>query len=130
MSDLIQGLRSDDHKRFTIALSHAETLIRGQNSNDLDLQCEDLLETLFRIQNQFDMDDFMEQKYRAVQALLECIPRQAIASVATRIQDTEASVGEKVFLFEVIGNAAQALSSKLIDENKAENGSTSSHAKT
>jgi len=90
------------------------------------MQSEDLLETLFRIQNQFDADTFMEQKYRAVQALLECIPREAIASVATRIQDTEASVGEKVFLFEVIGNAAQALSSKLISENKAE----SSPAKT
>ena len=29
ISDLIQGLRSEDHKRFKIALRHAEGLIRG-----------------------------------------------------------------------------------------------------
>ena len=29
VSDLLQGLRSDDHRRFKIALEHAEGLIRG-----------------------------------------------------------------------------------------------------
>ena len=51
----------------------------------------------------------MEQKYRAIQALLEMVPRESIGIVATRIKDTEASVGEKVFLFEVIGGAASNL---------------------
>ena len=35
--------------------------------------------------------------------------------MATRIQDTEASVGEKVFLFEAIGNAAQGLANQKLD---------------
>ena len=30
--------------------------------------------------------------------------------ITTRIQDTEASLGEKIFLFEIIGQAAIALS--------------------
>ena len=51
ISDLLQGLRSEDHKRFNLALRSAEGLIRGQNSNDLDLQCAELLDTLFRTQN-------------------------------------------------------------------------------
>lgn len=37
ISDLLQGLRSDDHHRFKTSLNHAEGLIRGQNSNDLDM---------------------------------------------------------------------------------------------
>ena len=48
----------------------------------------------------------MELKYKAIQALLEGVPKHAIIVVATRIQNTEASVGEKVFLFEAIGKAA------------------------
>lgn len=71
----MQGLRSDDHKRFNAALSHAEGLIRGQNSNDLDMQCEELLQVLFRTQNQYDEEEFMEKKYKAIQALLEMVPR-------------------------------------------------------
>ncbi len=51
----------------------------------------------------------MQFKYRAVQALLEMVPKEAIGVVATRIQDTEASVGDKVFLFEAIGSAAVGL---------------------
>ena len=38
------------------------------------------------------------------------VPKQAIGIVAIRIQDSEASVGDKVFLFEAIGSAAAALS--------------------
>ena len=52
----------------------------------------------------------MEKKYKAIQALLEMVPKQAIGIVAIRIQDSEASVGDKVFLFEAIGSAAAALS--------------------
>ena len=37
------------------------------------------------------------------------VPKEAIGIIATRIQDSEASVGEKVFLFELIGNAAASL---------------------
>ena len=37
------------------------------------------------------------------------VPSEAIGVIATRIQDSEASVGEKVFLFELIGNAATNL---------------------
>ena len=61
------------------------------------------------------METFMELKYRAIQAMLECVPKEAISVVATRIQDTEASVGEKVFLFEAIGNAAHALANRQTD---------------
>lgn len=37
------------------------------------------------------------------------VPKEAIGHVATRVQDSEASVGEKVFLFEAIGSAASGL---------------------
>lgn len=33
-------------------------------------------------------------------------PKESLSEVAQRIQDSEASLGEKIFLFEVIGNAA------------------------
>ena len=49
------------------------------------MQCEELLSVLFRTQNQYDEEEFMEKKYRAIQALLEVVPREAIGVVATRI---------------------------------------------
>ena len=52
----------------------------------------------------------MQLKYGAIQATLENAPRIAMPQLALRIQDSEASLGEKVFLFETIGNAAVALS--------------------
>lgn len=53
----------------------------------------------------------MELKYRAIQALLEMSPREAIGVTANRIQDSECSAGEKAFLFEAIGGAASNLAS-------------------
>ena len=43
ISDLIQGLQSDDHKRFNLAVANAEGLIREQKSNDLEIMAVDLL---------------------------------------------------------------------------------------
>lgn len=40
---------------------------------------------MFRSQNQFDQGDFLELKYKAVQALLEMVPKEAIGHVATRV---------------------------------------------
>ena len=54
LSDLIMGLQSEQINRFTIAINHAEQLIRSQNSNDLCECATSLLETLFRIDNKFD----------------------------------------------------------------------------
>ena len=51
ISDLLQGLRSEDFDRFSLALKNSEALIRSQKSNDLDLLCQELLETIFRTQN-------------------------------------------------------------------------------
>ena len=59
----------------------------------------------------------MEFKYRAVQALLEMVPKEAIGVVATRIQDKEASVGDKVFLFEAIGSATVGLANMKTDQS-------------
>ena len=46
-------------------------------------------------------------------------PRESIGAVATRIQDSEASVGEKVFLFEAIGGAVSNLAN-MKNENASE----------
>ena len=35
LSDLIQGLQSDNHDRFTLAIDTAEELLRNQRLNDL-----------------------------------------------------------------------------------------------
>ena len=73
------------------------------------MMCAELLQVLFRTDNKFDSEEFASQKYGAIQATLETCPREAVSCVALRIQDSEASIGEKLFLFETLGNAAQAL---------------------
>ena len=54
----------------------------------------------------------MELKYKAIQAILVQVPLEAIGVVATRISNSEASVGEKVFLFESIGKAATEMANQ------------------
>ena len=46
-------------------------MIRKQKSNDLDVMTADLLEVLFRTENKFDLDSFLQQKYGAIQAIIE-----------------------------------------------------------
>lgn len=51
---------SEDYERFTLGLSSAESLIRNQNLNDLELMTPDLLAVLFRAENKFDLPDFLQ----------------------------------------------------------------------
>lgn len=85
ISDLIQGLQSEDYKRFSLALSSAEGLVREQKSNDLEVMAQDLLQTLFRTVNKFEQDDFMQCKYAAIQATLELAPKTTMPQIALRI---------------------------------------------
>lgn len=71
LSDLIQGIQSEDIRRFTLCMESAEALIRTQNSNDLEIQVSEFLQVIFRTDNKFDNDDFMVQKYASIQAVIE-----------------------------------------------------------
>ena len=92
-----------------MSLDTADSLIRKQNLNDLELMSDDLLDVLFRIQNKFALDNFPALKYQAIQAVLEKTPKSSIIKIVQRIIDEEASLGEKLMLTEVIGNCALAL---------------------
>ena len=54
-----------------MGLESAEKLILDQNSNDLDVMTADLLEVLFRTENKFDLDNFLQQKYGAIRAIVQ-----------------------------------------------------------
>lgn len=54
-----------------MGLECAEKLILDQNSNDLDVMTADLLEVLFRTENKFDLDNFLQQKYGAIRAIVQ-----------------------------------------------------------
>ena len=43
IQDLIQGLHSDDHDRYTLAIESMESVIRDQNNNDLEIMTDELL---------------------------------------------------------------------------------------
>ncbi|CDW87236.1 UNKNOWN [Stylonychia lemnae] len=109
LQDLIFGLQSENFDRFNISLDTAESLIRNQKLNDLDIMSNDLIQLLFRMQNRYDTDDFPLKKYKAIQALVERIPKQISILIANRVADSEASLGEKLLLVEVLGNAALEL---------------------
>ena len=111
LTDLIQALMSDDFERFTLGLSSAEGLIRSQNLNDLEIMTPDLLAVLFRAENKFDLPDFLPQKYGLIQAVCE-LSATGPKEVFMRLQDTEASLGDKILLFETIGLAAQGIANQ------------------
>ena len=52
--------------------------------------------------------------------MLEKVPHVAMPHITTRIQDTEASLGEKMFLFEIIGQAAVSLSEQTPDSSNTQ----------
>ena len=71
----------------------------------------DLLAVLFRTENKFDLDDFLQLKYSAIQAVVE-MTTVGVKEVFVRLQDTEASLGDKILLMESIGQAAQGIANK------------------
>lgn len=71
LSDLIQALQSEDFERFSQAVEQAEHLVRKNNLNDLELMASDLLDVLFRCENKFELESFLQLKYGAIQAVCE-----------------------------------------------------------
>lgn len=67
-----------------------------------------LLDVLFRMENKFELDNFLELKYGAIQALCE-MTQVAVSKIFDRLQDSEASLGDKIFLAEVIGLSASQI---------------------
>jgi hypothetical protein len=51
--------------------------------------------------------------------MIELSPIGSISELCSRIQDCEASIGEKLLLFEVLGNAASALSDRPTESGKS-----------
>ncbi len=66
LTDLVMGLMSDDREKFTICIESAEELIRKQNLNDLSVVSEELIQTMFRIQNKFGIENFSLKKYKSI----------------------------------------------------------------
>lgn len=68
----------------------------------------ELLAVLFRTENKFELDNFLQLKYGTIQAVCE-MTKCGIKEICLRILETEASLGDKVLLMEVIGLAGQAI---------------------
>lgn len=64
-----------------------------------------MLQVLFRTENKFDLENFLEFKYGTIQAVCEKT-QQGIREVFERILDEEASLGDKILLMEIVGLAA------------------------
>jgi len=75
----------------------------------MEVVAEELLQILCRVQNKFGVEDFSVKKYQAIQALVERQPKEMPISLVKRIVDEECSLGERLMLVEVIGNAASCL---------------------
>ena len=119
IGDLILAFSSEDVQRFTLAIENSENLIRSQKSNDLEVMCHDFLIVLFRTSDKFAIENFLQLKYQKIQATIEMVPKIALPEVIARILDSEASLGEKIFLFDVIARAAIGLSD--ISQDEVEN---------
>lgn len=99
LQDALLGLRSEDHKRYNTALRCLPKLV---DNNDVKDICPDLLQTLFRAQNKFEEDDFLENKYKAMVSVILAAPKEALLEIGERITFDECSMGERLCLVEVI----------------------------
>jgi len=109
LSDLVLCLQSDSHERFRMGVEAAEELVR--TAVDLEVQAVELLQAILRVQNRFSVEEFAVKKYKTVQSMVERVPKLAIELVK-RVLDEECSLGEKLLLVEVLGNASLALSNE------------------
>lgn len=110
LADLVLCLQSDSHEKFRFGVEAAEELIRA--AVDLEVRAADIIQQFFRVQNRFGVEGFALKKYKAIQAVVERVPKMAL-EVVKRVLDEECSLGEKLLLVEVLGNASSALSNEI-----------------
>lgn len=109
ISDAILGLRSNDLRRYQLALKSLPQIME-QTSNDLEERCPEILQTLFRAQNKFEKAEFLESKYEAVVAVINRAPLQSLKEVVHRIKDSECGMGEKLALVDSVVCSARIIS--------------------
>jgi len=102
IQDIVQGLHSDDHDRYNLAIDNLKDIVMEQDNNDLAVMTPELLQSLFRAQNKFEKGDFLSKKYAGMVAVMVRRPRESIPEIANRLIDSEASLGEKLMLVECI----------------------------
>jgi len=68
--------------------------------------CSELMQNVFRAQNKFELEGFVETKYKAIVAVVVKEPKVASSELSSRMLDSEASLGEKLMLIECLPAAA------------------------
>ena len=72
--------------------------------------CKELCQNVFRAQNKFEEEDFLQKKYVGLAAIIKMRPVEACGEITNRMLDEESSVGEKIMIIECLSNAAVQLS--------------------
>ena len=72
---------------------------------------------LFRAQNKFELEGFLEKKYKGLVALIKMRPVESLQEIISRMLDSECSVGEKLILIECLSNSAVEMANIEVQKN-------------
>ena len=72
------GLQSSDFDRYSTAINSLENL---KENNDLDIMAAELLQVVFRAQNKFETEGFLEKKYKGLVQIIKLRPVEALQEI-------------------------------------------------
>jgi telomere length regulation protein len=110
--DLLVGLReTENYDRHRIALETAASLIRrksgfGKEVSDHSLE---LATVLMNLNDQFEMDDFLELRHQALVAIILADPTMIAEYMAANLFETDFSIQQRTSILTALGLSAREL---------------------
>ena len=103
---------ADEFERIRTALAVGERLIRQQLGRDHASLTRQLLSILLHLQDKFDMDDFLDLRFRSMTAAVVSQPREAAAYLTQEFYAENYSIIQRLDMLRVINAAAREISSQ------------------
>lgn len=114
LRDCLTSLRSDDPKVLEVAMKVLAPLISSR-PHDLPELAQSLASTLLHVINNFELDNFDQQKLEAMTALIEYEPTRVIPFLTSEFYAANYSIHERYVILDSLSEAAQNLSEHKVD---------------
>lgn len=114
LRDCLTSLRSDDPKVLEVAMKVLAPLISSR-PHDLPELAQSLSSTLLHVINNYELENFDEQKLEAMTALIEYEPSRVIPFLTSEFYAANYSIHERYVILDSLSEAAQNLSEHKVD---------------
>ncbi|KAJ3298412.1 TEL2, telomere maintenance protein 2 [Borealophlyctis nickersoniae] len=118
--DCLQWLRSEeDPDKLEISLKTAEKIIRRTPTKELEEFCSELCLTLLNLQDNYDLEGFVENRMAALTSLVVQVPTRAPRYLINYFYERNYSISQRLDVLACLGLAAMELGSSHKDEGSS-----------